>query len=47
MRIPEASDLKRAVVWGVGALVVLTVHPSSLLAQLIITVLAAVASVVT
>ena len=47
MHIPEASDLKKAVLWGIGALVVLTVHPSSLLAQLVITVLAAVASVIT
>jgi hypothetical protein len=47
MHIPEASDAKKAVGWGVGTLILLTVHPSSLLAQLVITVLAAVASVVT
>ena len=47
MQIPEASDVRKAVLWGVGTLIVLTVHPSSLLAQLVITVLAAVASVIT
>lgn len=47
MRIPEASDLKKAVFWGIGALAVLAIHPSSLLAQLVITILAAVASVIT
>jgi hypothetical protein len=39
MHIPEASDVKKAVGWGVGTLVLLT--------QLVITVLAAVASVIT
>jgi len=47
MQIPEARDLRNAVLWAVGTLIVLTIHPSSLLAQLVITVLAAVASVIT
>ncbi len=47
MRIPEARDVRSAVCWGVGTLLILTIYPSSLLAQLIITVLAAVASVIT
>lgn len=46
MHIPEGSDVKKAVGWGVGTLVLLTIHPSSLLAQLVITVLAALASVI-
>jgi hypothetical protein len=47
MQIPEGRDVKKAIGWGVGALVILTIHPSSLLAQLVITILAAVASVIT
>lgn len=47
MQIPEASDVKKAVGWGVGTLILLTIHPSSLAAQIVITVLAALASVIT
>jgi len=43
----ELADIRKAVYWGVGALVVLNAHPTGLLWQLIITIVASVAGAIT
>jgi hypothetical protein len=38
----EPSDIRKAIVWGVGAFILTVIHPVSLMAGLIITVIASV-----